>query len=113
MKSSEAKTGNAICEGRHTSEGGGVGEEAVAQADAQIPEYSGVCEVPLPSRDGQLCRQVPHDRIRHPNIPLAVLKINGVHLHQNRALTQLFMVLVTCSLSTLALPLHYPHHVPH
>lgn len=59
----------------------------MTQADAQIPQHCGVCQVSLPARDGQLGAQVAHDGIRQAQIPLAVLKVNGIHLQS--MLTQL------------------------
>jgi hypothetical protein len=40
--------------GVHTSEGGLVGKERVAQADPEVSQYSGVSEVPLPAADRKL-----------------------------------------------------------
>ena len=37
-----------------TSQSGAVGYQRVAHTNAQVPEDCAVCEVPLPSADGQL-----------------------------------------------------------
>ena len=82
------------------------------KADTQVAQHCGVCEVSLPPRDGQLGAKVTHDGIRQAQIPLAVLKINRIHLRSSSTvflclpLFQTPQRVIICSLAASMQMLH-------
>ena len=67
-----------------TAQRGGVREQGVAQANAQVAQDCRIRQVALPARDRQLGGQVRHAGVGHAQVALAVLKVDGVHLRTAR-----------------------------
>mmetsp|Transcript_7277 Transcript_7277/g.17738 ORF Transcript_7277/g.17738 Transcript_7277/m.17738 type:complete len:294 (+) Transcript_7277:491-1372(+) len=56
----------------------------MGRADADGPHHRRVAQVALVSRDRELRREVPEDRVRDPEVPLGVLEVDRVDLVRHR-----------------------------
>mmetsp|Transcript_12694 Transcript_12694/g.44075 ORF Transcript_12694/g.44075 Transcript_12694/m.44075 type:complete len:232 (+) Transcript_12694:834-1529(+) len=54
-------------------------QQAVAQADAQVPQHRGICKVTLPAADGQLVAKVVQQCVGDTQVAFRVLKVDWVH----------------------------------
>src|SRR6266446_6577239 len=61
-------------------EAGLVGEQAVAERDADVPQHHRIRKVALPARHGQLLGKMPKQRVRDPEVALGVLEIDRIDL---------------------------------
>mmetsp|Transcript_134345 Transcript_134345/g.299523 ORF Transcript_134345/g.299523 Transcript_134345/m.299523 type:complete len:221 (-) Transcript_134345:843-1505(-) len=57
----------------------------VPEGPPDVPQHRGVGEVALQPADGELLREMLQDCVRHPQVALGVLKVDGIHLVRHSA----------------------------